>query len=184
MRIIAGKRKGLIIKSIEGESTRPTKDMVREALFSIISNIISESHFLDLFAGSGAIGIEAISRGACAALFSDSNPKCVKIIKENIAKASFEAESEVYCLDYKDVLNMLNCNKSKFDIIYIDPPYHKGLGISALSLISNYGILNEGGIIILETDSDEEVPLEVGEFERYNYKRYGRNVLNLFRRKG
>ena len=184
MRIIAGRKKGLIIKSIEGESTRPTKDMVREALFSILTNKIAEAHFLDLFAGSGAIGIEAISRGASAALFSDSNPKCTKIIKENISKAGFEAESIVYNLDYKAVLSMLSCEQKKFDIIYVDPPYHKGLGISALSLISDYGILNEDGIIILETDANEEVLLEVGVFERYNYKKYGRNVLNLYRRKG
>ncbi len=89
MRVIAGKAKGLTLKTIDGDTTRPTRDMVREALFSILTNNIPDSCFLDLFAGSGAIGIEALSRGAKYAMFVDINPKCVHIIKENIDKAKF-----------------------------------------------------------------------------------------------
>ncbi|MBQ9280515.1 MAG: 16S rRNA (guanine(966)-N(2))-methyltransferase RsmD [Clostridia bacterium] len=184
MRIVAGKRKGLIIKTIEGESTRPTRDMVREALFSILTNDIMDARFLDLFAGSGAIGIEALSRGAQLAVFSDLNPKCTKVIKENIEKANFTEESSVYTADYKTVLKKLKESKSEFDIIFIDPPYHKGLGIDSIYQISEYGILAKNGIIIFETDTNEEVPEVIGDFIRYNYKRYGRNMLNLFKRKG
>ncbi len=89
MRVIAGKVRGLTLKTIDSDTTRPTRDMVREALFSIISNHIPESHFLDLFAGSGAIGIEALSRGATYAMFVDKNPQCTRVIKENIEKANF-----------------------------------------------------------------------------------------------
>ena len=158
--------------------------MVREALFSILTNDILDSKFLDLFAGSGAIGIEALSRGALFATFSDINPKCAKIIRENIEKADFTRESEVFNLDYKAVLNVFTSECRKFDIIYIDPPYHKGYGIDAIMKISELHVLEENGIIILETDTNEEVPEEIGDFVRYNYKRYGRNILNLFRRKG
>ena len=182
MRIVAGKRKGLVIKSIEGESTRPTRDMVREALFSILVNDINEAKFLDLFAGSGAIGIEALSRGASEAWFSDINPKCTRIINENITKAKFNDQAKVFNTDYKLVLKKLQ--GSKFDIIFIDPPYNQGLGIDAINKISEYDILSDYGIIILETDTNEEVPDEIGIYEKYNYKRYGRNILNLFRRKG
>lgn len=182
MRIIAGSRKGLIIKSIDGDSTRPTRDMVREALFSIISPRIIDSTFLDLFSGSGAIGIEALSRGASKAVFCDKNPKCVQVIKENIVKAKFEESADVFCADYMLVLKKLK--DSKFDLIFVDPPYNRGIGIDAISKISEYDILNDDGIIILETDTNEEVPENIGELEKYNYKRYGRNVLNLFKRKG
>lgn len=141
MRIVAGKRKGLIIKSIEGESTRPTRDIVREALFSILFNNIDDAKFLDLFAGSGAMGIEALSRGASEAYFSDINPKCVRIINENITKAKFNEQAKVFNADYKLVLKKLQGNK--FDIIFIDPPYNKVLGIDAIEKISEYDILSE-----------------------------------------
>lgn len=124
MRIVAGKRKGLVIKSIDSDSTRPTRDMVREALFSILTNKIMDSKFLDLFAGSGAIGIEALSRGATEAFFADTNPKCIAVIKENLEKAKFNEQAKVFNSDYKLVLKKLQGNK--FDIIYIDPPYNKG----------------------------------------------------------
>ena len=181
MRIVAGKRKGLVIKSIEGESTRPTRDMVREALFSILVNDINEAKFLDLFAGSGAIGIEALSRGASEAWFSDINPKCIRIINENITKAKFNDQAKVFNTDYKLVLKKLQGRK--FDIIFIDPPYNQGLGIDAINKISEYDILSDYGIIILETDTNEEVPELIGRYEKYNYKRYGRNILSLYRRK-
>lgn len=182
MRIIAGKRKGLLIKTIDGDSTRPTRDMVREALFSILTGRIIDCKFLDLFAGSGAIGIEALSRGAEECYFSDINAQCVRIIKENIEKAQFANESHIYNLDYKQVLKKLRGNK--FDIIFIDPPYNKGMGVDSIELISEYDLLSDDGIVILETDTNEEVPEKIGELEIYNNKRYGRNILNLFKRKG
>lgn len=182
MRIIAGKKKGLNIKTIDGDSTRPTRDMVREALFSILTNKIYDSRFLDLFAGSGAIGIEALSRGATFAVFTDINYKCVRVIEENITKAGFSEQAQVYNADYKLALKKLKENK--FDIIYIDPPYNKGMGIDAIERISEYQLLSEDGVLILETDTNEEVPNEIGIYEKYNNKRYGRNILNLFRRKG
>ncbi|MBQ8298989.1 MAG: 16S rRNA (guanine(966)-N(2))-methyltransferase RsmD [Clostridia bacterium] len=182
MRIIAGKKKGLNIKTIEGESTRPTRDMVREALFSILTSKVPDAKFLDLFAGSGAIGIEAISRGASEACFADINPQCIKIIKENISKANFENESRIFNLDYKILLKKIK--DEKFDIIFIDPPYNKGFGVDAINKISEYDLLSDDGVIILETDTNEEVPEEIGIYEKYNSKKYGRNILNLFKRKG
>lgn len=184
MRIIAGKRKGLIIKTIDEDSTRPTKDMVREALFSILTNDTYGSKFLDLFAGSGAVGMEALSRGASAALFVDLNPKCIEVIKENLEKAHMQEDAEVWKSDYQTALEKMNDKNLRFNLIYIDPPYHHGYGIDAIQKISDYDLLMDDGKIIFESDTDEEVPEEIGKFERYNYKRYGRNRLNLFRRKG
>jgi len=159
MRVIAGKVRGLNLRTIESDSTRPTRDMVREALFSILMSDIPDCRFLDLFSGSGAIGIEALSRGASCCMFIDSNPQCIKVIKENIEKANFQKESEVYDTDYKKAINKIKQNA--FDIIYVDPPYHKGMGIDAIAQISEKDILSENGVIVLETDTNELVPDEI-----------------------
>ena len=182
MRVIAGKVRGLTLKTIDGDSTRPTRDMVREALFSILMNDIPDANFLDLFAGSGAVGIEALSRGAKFSMFVDLNPKCVHVIKENLEKAKFTDVSELYNTDYKKAIQKLSENM--FDIIYIDPPYNKEMGIDAIARLSEKNVLKDGGIIVLETDTNEVVPTEIGRYEKFNYKRYGRNILSLFRRKG
>lgn len=182
MRVISGSAKGLNLKTIEGNSTRPTRDMVKEALFSILMNQIQNSSFLDLFSGSGAIGIEALSRGAKFCMFIDLNPACIKVIKENIEKAKFNDFSEVYNTDYKKAINKLK--EESFDIIYIDPPYNKEMSVDAIRLISEKNILTKDGIIVLETDTNELVPDSIGIYEKFNYKRYGRNILSLFRRKG
>lgn len=182
MRIISGKVRGLTLKTIDGDSTRPTRDMVREALFSILMNQVSGCAFLDLFAGSGAIGIEALSRGAEFCMFIDSNPQCIKVIKENIEKARFKENTEIYNTDYKIAIKKLK--KSMFDIIYIDPPYNHEMGIDAINRLSDVDVLKNDGVIILETDTNEIVPDEIGRYEKFNYKRYGRNILSLFRRKG
>ena len=159
MRVISGKAKGLTLKTIEGDSTRPTRDMVREALFSIIMNYTKDSDFLDLFAGSGAIGIEALSRGANSCVFIDYNPSCVKVIKENLEKAKLMDKSKVYNTDYKNALSKFI--KGSFDVIYIDPPYNKEMGIDAINRISINDILRDDGIIIIETDTNELVPDEI-----------------------
>ena len=182
MRVISGKAKGMTLKTIDGNLTRPTRDMVREALFSILINYVQDSTFLDLFAGSGAIGIEALSRGASFCMFIDSNPLCIKVIRENVEKAKFSTLSQIYNTDYKNAISKLE--EQSFDIIYIDPPYNKEMGIEAIRLVSERNILKHKGIIILETDTNEVVPDIVGIYEKFNYKRYGRNILSLFRRKG
>ena len=178
MRVVAGKARGLKLRTIEGDSTRPTKDMVKEALFSIIYDKIQDSVFLDLFAGSGAIGIEALSRGAKEAFFIDVNKECTKIIEENISKAKMMEYSTIYNLDYNTALDKLM--NIKFDVIFIDPPYNKGIGLKAIENISEKNILADDGIIVYETDEIEDIPEKIGRYKRYNYKKYGRNILNFY----
>lgn len=181
MRVVSGKVRGLQLKTIESDATRPTKDMVKEALFSIIMTKTPDALFLDLFAGSGAIGIEALSRGAKKAYFSDNNIECIKIIQENLAKAKMLEDSIVLCEDY---LNMLDKIKEvKFDIIFVDPPYNKGLGIKAIERISTYDLLKIDGVLVYETDENEQIPNTIGRYERFKDKKYGRNVLNFYKRK-
>lgn len=181
MRVVSGNLRGMKLNTIEGDSTRPTRDMVKEALFSILQNDVPNAVFLDLFAGSGAIGIEALSRGAKEAIFIDLNPKCVAVIKENVQKGRLTDCSRIYSTDYKTALKKLS--GEKIDIIYIDPPYHQNMGIDAIKKVSEYDILAEEGLIVIETDTDEEVPDVIGRYEKFNYKRYGRNILSMFRRK-
>ena len=181
MRIVAGKARGLKLNTIEEYSTRPTKDMVKEALFSMLQDYVVDSIFLDLFAGSGAIGIEAISRGAQKAYFVDNNKDCIKVINENLNKAKFTEQSEVYNLDYDKALDKFK--DIKFDLIYIDPPYNLGLGIKAITKIASLDLLMKNGVLVYETDEVEVSPDTIEIFEKFKTKKYGRNVLNFYRRK-
>ncbi len=179
MRVVSGKARGLKLKTIESNSTRPTKDMVKEALFSMLFDIVQDCTFLDLFAGSGAIGIEALSRGATTAYFVDSNKECIDVINENLTKAKFIDNAIVWHKDYKDALNELK--NVQFDIIYIDPPYNQGLGIDAIKIISSTNLLKKDGALIFETDEIEEAPQYIEKFEKYKSKKYGRNILNFYK---
>ena len=182
MRVIAGSARGLKLKTIEGDSTRPTKDMVKEALFSMLAPYLSEAMVLDLFAGSGAIGIESLSRGASLAYFCDKNPDCVDIIKENVLKSKFENQAKIFNLDYQKMIEKVR--NVSFDIIYIDPPYNKGLGVDAIETISSYDVLKKYGILVFETDTDENSPDIIGKYEKFKTKKYGRNILSFYKVKG
>lgn len=181
MRVVSGKSRGLQLKTIESDATRPTKDMVKEALFSIISAKIPDATFLDLFAGSGAIGIEALSRGAKKAYFSDNNIECIKVIKDNLAKAKMRDEAIVFFGDYLSMLDKIK--EVKFDVIFIDPPYNKGFGVKSIERISTYDLLKTDGVLVYETDKIEQIPDTIGRYERFKDRKYGRNVLSFYKRK-
>ena len=149
MRVISGKAKGSKLNSIESLSTRPTLDRVKESLFNIIQKKITDSVVLDLFAGSGALGIEALSRGARKAYFCDNNYDVIKMIKKNIEKTHFLEQSIIINNDYKKCLKSLN---EKFDIIFIDPPYKDNLSVDSIKIIIEQSILNKEALMIIETD--------------------------------
>lgn len=152
MRVIAGTKKGLPLKTLEGDSTRPTNDRIKETLFNMISFDVPSSNFLDLFAGSGQIGIEALSRGANSATLIESNPKAVKIIENNLKFTGFDNAN----LISGDVFTALSGKKvkdnAKYDIIFMDPPYAMEKEGDILSLIKENDLLEERGIIIIEAD--------------------------------
>lgn len=178
MRVVAGKARGLTLKTLDGDSTRPTRDMVKEALFNIIAEKIPDAVFLDMFAGSGAIGIEALSRGAKKTYFIDSNKDAISIINQNLNKAKFNDNSVVLCGDFLKALDRIK--NEKFDVVFIDPPYNKELGVKAIEEIYKRNILQVDGIIIYETDRTENVPEEINVYKRYDYRKYGRNILNFY----
>jgi len=175
LRVISGTAKGTKLNSIENLSTRPTLDRVKEPLFSIIINYIEESNVLDLFAGSGALGIETLSRGAKKCTFCDISYESIKMLRQNIQKTRLEEKSIIINKDYKKCLE--NLKGEKFDIIFIDPPYKQNIGVDSIKLILDYNILAKDGIIILETDEEQRdlKQLELVEkLEIKDVRKYGR----------
>ena len=148
MRVITGTARGRRLLTLEGEDVRPTTDRVKEAVFSIIQFETEGRAFLDLFAGSGQMGIEALSRGAKEAVFVDSAKKSVGIIRENLASTNLAQNAKVCQLDWQSFLSM---NTAKFDTAFLDPPYGKGLEITALAALRQEGLLAEDGVAIIET---------------------------------
>jgi len=178
MRIISGKHRGKKLLTLEGmDVTRPTSDRVKEALFSILGNTIIDATILDMFAGSGALGLESISRGAKECVFIDSSAQAINVIKKNIALCKEENVSLVMNLDYRLALEKIK-NK-KFDIAFIDPPYLKDIEISALNLVSE--VLSDEGIVIVETDQKDDIPEEVSNLVKYDERKYGRTIISFYR---
>ena len=159
MRIIGGKAKGTKLYTLPGEQTRPTLDRVREALFNIIQFELQDSVFLDLFSGSGAVGIEAISRGAKKAILCDNSKQAIEIIKKNIEKTHTIASIELYQTTFSQLLQ--NKIKEKLDIIYIDPPYQSNYAYEAIKIILEKQLTNKNTIIIVETDNSERIIQQV-----------------------
>lgn len=176
MRIISGTAKGTKLESIDSLSTRPTLDRVKESLFNIISNNIYENNILDVFAGSGAIGIEFLSRGCNKAVLCDKSIDAIRIINKNLEKTHLKDKAIVMNMDYKKCLTTLANNKEKFDIIFIDPPYKDNIAVDTVNLILEYKLLQEDGIIIIETDKQEREikQLEKLDIEIYDNRKYGR----------
>ena len=181
MRIISGSARGAKLYTLDGEATRPTLDRVKEPLFSIIQNYIQGAKVLDLFAGSGALGLEALSRGADKAVLCDYSRKAINIIKQNIDKTKFNEKTELINIDYEKALEKLEVQKEKFDIVFLDPPYKKNYLVNSIQKILYYDLLTENGIIIAETDNELNIELEKAEI--YDSRKYGRVKLIFIRRK-
>lgn len=177
MRIISGKARGTKLYTLEGLTTRPTLDRVKESIFNIIQQDIAQSTVLDLFAGSGAIGLEMVSRGAKKAVLCDSSKQAIDIIKKNIQKTHFEERVELYNLDFLQCLNKVK--NEKFDLIYIDPPYDTDFIKKALKEIQKLNIINEETKIIVETDDEERILKEIEklEFKIIDKRQYGRAII-------
>ncbi|ATY56713.1 16S rRNA (guanine(966)-N(2))-methyltransferase RsmD [Staphylococcus argenteus] len=168
MRVIAGKHKSKSLESMEGRNTRPTMDKVKEGIFNSLYDVSGIG--LDLFAGSGALGIEALSRGMDKVIFVDQNFKAVKIIKSNLENLDLVEQSEVYKNNADRALKALSKREIQFDIIFLDPPYEKGLIDKALKQISEFNLLKENGIIVCEFSNHEEIDYQpFNMIKRYHY---------------
>lgn len=183
MRVISGKARGKKLVSLEGLNTRPTLDRVKEAMFNIIQYDIIGKDVLDLFAGSGALGIEALSRGANKAIFCDNSAEAIKIIKTNIENTRNLEQSEILNKDYITALKHLAESNKRFDIIFLDPPYETDFAEKAIKEILDLNLLSKDGMIILETDdTKKEEALKAQKIEIFDKRKYGRVILIFIRK--
>ena len=167
MRIIAGKARGTTLETLDGEDTRPTLERVKENFFNAINFDVADSKVLDLFAGSGQLGLEALSRGAKEAVFVDANPECIGIITRNAQKAKLYDRCNIYKYEYSEYLSVLKKRRdfNKFDIIFLDPPYKSGVKAinDCIKRIIKNNIIADNGLIICETGNGEQLSLELNE---------------------
>lgn len=186
MRVIAGEARGRNLKSPDKKlNVRPTISQIKEAIFNIIMPDIKDSVFLDLFSGSGSIGIEALSRGSKKVFFVEKNLACVKIIKKNLELTRLDLlnnKSKVILGDARNVIKDLYKNNILFDIIFMDPPYYKNLAQESLMLLSEYNLLNKNGFIICETGSKEILP-DIESFDLFKSRYYTNTHINFLARK-
>ena len=179
MRVITGKARGVALKTPDGMSTRPTADRVKEALFSVINFDVPGMDVLDLFGGTGQLGIEALSRGAKSAVFIDSGEAACKLIRENLKRTKLEGQAKVIRSDY---MSFLRSCKQKFGIIFLDPPYAEVFLENALNCITEIDILQSGGIIVAERPLGKELSLDFPGYTRSKDYKYGTTLITLYRK--
>ena len=176
MRVITGTARGRGLKTLEGNDVRPTTDMVKEALFSPVQFEVQGARVLDLFAGSGQLGIEALSRGAKLAVFVDQSKQPLAAVRENLKSTGLTAGSRVVTMDYKSFLS--GC-RERFDIALLDPPYNRGILAEALPLVA--ACMEPGGIILCEHQKGEEVPDTAVDFKLRKQYNYGKITVSAYR---
>lgn len=179
MRVITGKARGIQLKTPEGMQTRPTADRVKEALFSIINFDIPGAKVLDLFGGTGQLGIEALSRGAASAVFVDAREESCRLIRENLKRTKLEQDAKVIRSDYLDYLN--RC-REQYNIILLDPPYAEVFLENAIKRITEIDILQSDGIIVAERPLGKELPWEFEGYTRSKDYKYGKVLLTIYRK--
>lgn len=181
MKVISGILKGRNIDGYNIDGTRPTMDRVKESLFGMIQNNIKDSIVLDLFAGSGQLGIEAISNGSKKCYFIDNNIEVIKVLRNNINNLNIKDKSIILLSDWKKSLNEFNNKNIKFDIIFVDPPYNYDVYEKILDKVSNLDLLNNNGIIVLE-HSNIKLKDKYNNLILYKEKKYGSKSVNIYKK--
>ncbi len=177
MRVVAGVAKGRKLKAPRTVATRPILDRVKVALFDILGDAVVDSVFLDLFAGSGSVGIEALSRGAGKAVFVDTNPEAIRVIKDNLALTGLGDRARVIRIDAFRYLAQL---QGQFDVIYVAPPQYKGLVVRTLRALDDKGVLTDDGLVVTQEDPRERVELELHNLALVKERKYGNTLLGFY----
>lgn len=180
MRIVGGSRRGMRLNSVPGTTTRPTGDMVKEALFNMLGDRMPDGTVLDLFAGSGALGIEALSRGAARAVFVEKDRRAAKVLRENVRRVGFESKSRIVIGDVFILLERSHRLGGPFDLIFADPPYRKQLATETVGAVGTAKLLAEGGLLIVEHDPQEELPSRGENIKQIRSRRYGNTTLTFY----
>lgn len=183
MRITSGYLKNRIIYSKEGNSTRPTLERVKEAIFSIIYDKIIDANFLDLYSGTGNMSFEAISRGAKKSVMIENDKEALRVIIENVNNLNLQDKCRAYKNNVLRAIEILDNKMEKYDVIFMDPPYKENLTKETLIKIDNHNILKEDGIIICEHGKYENLENEIGSFIKYDERSYNKKVVSFFKYK-
>jgi len=179
MRVIAGTLRGKKLNTFSGKLIRPTSDRTREAVFNILANRVSGARVLDLFAGSGAFGIEALSRGADGATFVDKAPAAISLLKQNLRSCRLETKSRVFLWDIERNLNCLTSANITCDLVFLDPPYHCGLVRPTLTHLANSRVMTPGTCLVLEHGHNETLSLPLTDFDLMDQRRYGKTLVSF-----
>jgi 16S rRNA (guanine966-N2)-methyltransferase len=180
MRVVSGSCKGKALKAVPGSSTRPTTDKVKEAIFNMIGPYFDGGIALDLFAGSGGLGIEALSRGLEKVIFVDRDGKAIQTIYENIHKCELDHQAEVYRNDAERAIKAVTKRELVFDSIFLDPPYKKQQLEKLLQLIDENKLLSKQGTIVCEHGSEIDLPEMSGNFIKMKYEKYGIIAVSVY----
>lgn len=181
MRVITGSARGHLLKAPKGENTRPTSDKIKESLFNIIGYIDEESGVLDLFSGSGGVGIEFLSRGAKSCYFIDENAESIKIIKQNLEKTKLIDKGMVIKNNVNKAIKTLALRNAKFDYIFLDPPYDKDYVVKTLEQISEMKLLKNDGEIIIEHEKRLELLDSYKNLIKTDYRKYGDTCISFYK---
>jgi 16S rRNA (guanine966-N2)-methyltransferase len=180
MRVVSGDLKGRILKAVPGTSTRPTTDKVKESLFNMIGPYFTGGTGLDLFAGSGGLGIEALSRGLEKVIFVDRDGKAIHIVNENLKSCGLENKAEVYRNDAVRALKAIQKRDITFNFIFLDPPYKKQQLVKLLEIIANEKLIHEDGLVVCEHASDIQLPESIGGLKQVRNEKYGIIGITLY----
>lgn len=180
MRVIAGSAKGRRLISLKGTDTRPTLDRVKESLFSVIAGYLAGARVLDLFSGSGSLAIEALSRGAVHALCVERSRPAVRVIYKNLELTRLADKAEVWPLDVRTALRRLAQSERRFDLVFADPPYHAGLAPQVVSDCAAYGIVDTGGLLVVEHGFREELESSVENLAMIRLLTYGDTRISIY----
>lgn len=180
MRIISGSRRGRKLVAWQESGIRPMRDFVRSALFNILSDLVVDAYFLDLFCGTGSVGLEALSRGARAVTFVDRSSGACGIVRRNLDLLGFLEQGSVLQRDYAEGIDHLERRGRRYDIVFVGPPYDQGLADSALLLMAEHAIVVEGGLVITEVRNKTRLDARYGPLKRVDRRIYGDNVLDFY----
>ena len=181
MRVVAGERKGMPLKALSGNTTRPTTDKVKESIFNMIGPFFDGGIAVDLFAGSGGLGIEALSRGVDKAIFIEKDRKAYGVLLENIKKCRYEDHVETYCNDAVRAVKALAKRDIEIDVLFLDPPYHKIEYYNLAGQLVEHGKLSEHAIIMCEHSNEVQLPENYGPFMLVRQEEYGTIIISVYR---
>ncbi|RKN86569.1 16S rRNA (guanine(966)-N(2))-methyltransferase RsmD [Paenibacillus ginsengarvi] len=182
MRVISGSAKGRPLKAVPGMGTRPTTDKVKEAIFSMIGPYFAGGSVLDLFAGTGGLGIEALSRGMDAAVFIDADKKSVEVVHANLQAARLESKAEVYRNDAIRALKVLGKRGTKFDLVFLDPPYKMTAIAEMIQTMLELGLLADDATVVIEHDASNVWEESIGDLFRKKHVEYGETAVSVYKR--